>query len=55
MTDSATSTDWKPCGACGSMTRHDQDICIRDKRHPRYDARRGTGLRPDLPHSQPKK
>jgi len=32
-------TSWDPCSACGATTRHDDGICIRDPRHPRFDVR----------------
>jgi DnaJ-class molecular chaperone len=29
-------TEWLPCAVCGATTRHDDGICIRDARHPRF-------------------
>jgi hypothetical protein len=43
---------WHECAACGAVTRHDGGVCIRDREHPRFDERRGLGLRPELAHSR---
>lgn len=37
-------TAWTPCKACGATTRHDDGVCIRDPRHPRFDERTPPAL-----------
>lgn len=37
-------TEWKACLACGAMVRHDDGVCIRNPRHPRFDRRISPAL-----------
>lgn len=39
------TTSWEPCSACGATTRHDDGVCIRDPRHPRFDERIAPTMR----------
>lgn len=39
------ATTWQECPACGAVTRHDDGVCIRSPRHPRFDVRTPPALK----------